>query len=76
VEQAGWTTLRVRGDDPLIAPLPRLIERVEHYYDIALGPLRRAWSAFKLPVWLGDLELIARRSPRSDAEAATPRDTP
>ena len=60
VEEAGWRRVRVRGDDPLFAPLSRLLERARHYYGVRLA-LPRLTGDVRVPVWLGDLEVIARR---------------
>lgn len=58
LEACGLEVLRIRGDDPLHASVGRLLERVVHYN------LRRSIPVLPgpaVPVWLGDMEVIARR---------------
>ncbi len=62
LQQASFAVLDMASDDPLRVPLRRIVERVTHYY------LRRRVEAnfmphLKFPVWLGDMEVIAQRSP-------------
>jgi len=56
--QCGLEVLSVRGDDPLHAPVGRLLERAAHYYAARSIPTLRSLS---VPIWLGDMEIIVRR---------------
>lgn len=59
--EAGWDVLRARPDDPLLASLDRVMERAAHFYGMRNIPLGRLGSTVTIPVWLGDVEIIARR---------------
>lgn len=59
--EEGFRILLIGGDDPLRVPVHRLLERAAHYY------LRRRVEApatpwFRIPVWLGDMQVIARKT--------------
>jgi SAM-dependent methyltransferase len=61
LEEEGFRVEFHASDDPLLVPLHRLLERAAHYY------LRRrveppAMSWFRVPVLLGDMQTIARKT--------------
>ena len=61
LEEEGFHIEHIGPDDPLVVPLHRLFERAAHYY------LRRSVEPpviprFRVPVWLGDMQAIARKT--------------
>lgn len=57
----GFVVEHLSADDPLLVPISRVIERAAHYYAgrrLAIDVSPR----FRLPVWLGDMQVIARRT--------------
>ncbi len=59
LERSGLEVLRIRADDPLRVPIGRLLERAAHYYLRRTVPMLPGPS---VPVIMGDMEIIARRS--------------
>lgn len=61
LEEEGFHIEHIGPDDPLVVPLHRLFERAAHYY------LRRSVEPpviprCRVPVWLGDMQAIARKT--------------
>jgi SAM-dependent methyltransferase len=61
LEEEGFRVELIGADDPLRVPVHRLLERAAHYY------LRRRVEPpviprCRIPVWLGDLQVIARKT--------------
>lgn len=60
LESEGLAVERIAGDGQLRVPLRRVVERVGHYY--FRGRLTGCgWPDWPVPVWLGDMEVVARR---------------
>lgn len=58
--EEGFRVRSVRNDDPLLVPVSRLLERASHYW-ARIRIDGRALSALYVPVWLGDMEIVAER---------------
>lgn len=56
----GFRSLSIRSDRPLWVPLQRLVERAAHYY-WAKRVYSRLIPQLRVPVWLGDMVVIAQR---------------
>jgi len=67
IERGGLSTISVSGDSPLFVPLPRIVERLHHYFGLP-AVLSSLVPRLSIPIWLGDLELIARKERRGAAE--------
>ena len=60
LEEEGFRVELIGADDPLRVPLHRLLERVAHYYlRRRVEPPAMPWC--RVPVWLGDMQAIARK---------------
>ena len=61
LSEEGFRVELVSGDDPLLVPLARVVERAAHYYaGKRLDARLMSWA--RVPLWLGDLQAIARRT--------------
>lgn len=70
LEEEGFTVELMAADGPLWVPIPRLAERASHYY--GAGWLRRAPApGWRLPVWLGDMVVVAALGPGPRARTGT-----
>ncbi len=61
LEEEGYRVEFIAPDDPLLVPIHRLLERVAHYYvRRRVDPPAIPW--FRVPVPLGDMQTIARKT--------------
>jgi len=61
LEAEGYRVEFIAPDDPLLVPIHRLLERVAHYYvRRRVDPPAIPW--FRVPVPLGDMQTIARKT--------------
>lgn len=61
LEEEGFRVELIGADDPLRVPVHRLLERAAHYYlRRRVEPPVIPWC--RIPVWLGDLQVIARKT--------------
>jgi SAM-dependent methyltransferase len=61
LEEEGFAVELIGADDPLRVPVHRLFERAAHYYlRRRVEPPVIPW--FRVPVWLGDMQVIARKT--------------
>ena len=61
LEEEGYRVELIGADDQLRVPIHRLVERAAHYYlRRRVEPPVIPW--FRIPVWLGDLQVIARKT--------------
>lgn len=61
LEEEGYRVELIGPDDPLLVPIHRLVERAAHYYlRRRIEPPAIPW--FRLPVPLGDMQTIARKT--------------
>lgn len=61
LNEEGFRTLLIGGDDPLRVPVHRLLERAAHYYfRRRVEPPVMPWC--RVPVCLGDMQVIARKT--------------
>ncbi|HEY6202891.1 MAG TPA: class I SAM-dependent methyltransferase [Candidatus Limnocylindria bacterium] len=61
LEEEGFHIELIGADDPLLVPLHRLFERAAHYYlRRRVEPPVIPWC--RVPVWLGDMQVIARKT--------------
>lgn len=61
LEEEGFRVELVGADDPLRVPIHRLLERAAHYYARRrVEPPAMPWC--RIPVWLGDMQAIARKT--------------
>ena len=61
LEEEGFRVELIAPDDPIRVPVHRLVERAAHYYlRRRVEPPVIPW--FRIPVWLGDLQVIARKT--------------
>lgn len=59
LKEEGFAVELLAPDGALWVPLDRVVERLSHYY--GLRRARARVPRWRLPVWLGDMEVIARR---------------
>lgn len=61
LEEEGFRVELIGADDPLLVPVHRLLERAAHYYlRRRVEPPVIPWC--RVPVWLGDMQVIARKT--------------
>lgn len=60
LEEEGFRVELARPDRPLRVPVARILERAAHYYGLPRPP-ERLVPRWRLPVWLGDMVVMARR---------------
>jgi SAM-dependent methyltransferase len=61
LEEEGFRVEMIDADDPLHVPVHRLLERAAHYYlRRRVDPPAMPWC--RIPVWLGDMQAIARKT--------------
>lgn len=61
LEEEGFHIELIGPDDPLVVPVHRVFERAAHYYlRRRVEPPVIAWC--RVPVWLGDMSVIARKT--------------
>jgi len=61
LEEEGFRIELIGADGPLLVPVHRLLERSAHYYlRRRIDPPVIPW--LRVPVWLGDMQVIARRT--------------
>lgn len=61
LEEEGYRVELIGPDDPLLVPIHRLVERAAHYYlRRRIEPPAIPW--FRVPVPLGDMQTIARKT--------------